>query len=135
MMGALLALPSPAGATAPPTEPSTPPVTDPSTEPVPDPLGCADLVYDRSGVASDRLATTAAAIADELHADLHVRIEGNLDGDIDGREQLLETECPGWTVEGLRAPDLLIVMVSPSERSTSIYYGENFYETLSLIHI
>lgn len=97
-----------------------------------DPLGCAELVFDQSGVASDALATAAAEIATALNADLHVRIEGNLDGDTDGRERRLEAECAGWLgSDGLRVPDLLVVMVSPSERSTSIYYGDDFYPTLA----
>ena len=116
----VLSAPGAVGATVPPTDPSA------------DPLGCADLVFDQPGIGSDALATTAAAIASELHADLHVRIEGNLDGDTDAREHRLEAECAGWLgSDGLRVPDLLVVMVSPSERSTSIYYGEDFYATLS----
>ena len=117
---AVAVAPSAANATVPPTDPSA------------DLLGCADLVFDQPGVGSDALAAMAAEIATELHADLHVRIEGSLDGDTDAREQRLETECAGWLgSDGLRVPDLLVVMVSPSERSTSIYYGENYYATLS----
>lgn len=119
-----LAVPGISAATVPPSDPT-------ATAPA-DPLGCADLVFDQPGLGSDALETTAAQIAAQLHADLHVRIEGNLDGDTDAREHRLETECSGWVgSDGLRLPDLLVVMVSPSERSTSIYYGEDFYSTLS----
>src|SRR5688500_12533584 len=83
--------------------------------PPPDPLGCAEQVFDTAGVTSIDLEATAARIADVLDADLHVRIEGSLDGDIDGRQRRLETECEGWLeADGLRASNLLVVMVSPS---------------------
>jgi hypothetical protein len=115
---------------APAVQASSPP-GQPADQPV-DQLGCADQVFDPSAVASTTLATTAAEVAARIDADLHVRIEGSLDGDIDGRERLLEQACSSWLgTDGLRAPNLLVVMVSPSERSTSIYYGEKYYATLS----
>ena len=114
------------------TVPNVALATVPPTDPPADPLGCAAQVFDQPGVGSAELSTAAAEIATELHADLHVRIEGNVDGDTDVRERRLEAACTGWLgSDGLRAPNLLVVMVSPSERSTSIYYGEDFYDALA----
>ncbi|MCU1391416.1 MAG: hypothetical protein JWL72_4754 [Ilumatobacteraceae bacterium] len=97
-----------------------------------DPLGCADQVFDPTSVASTALADTVDVVARDLDADVHVRIEGSLDGDIDGREFALEHGCAGWLgVDGQRAHDLLVVMVSPAERQTSIYYGGDFDDTLA----
>src|SRR3954454_11543008 len=84
-------------------------------------LGCADQVFDPAGVTTDALVAKAAETATDLHANLHVRVERSLDGDIDGRERRLESACAGWLGgDGLRQPSLLVVMVSPTEHSTSI---------------
>ncbi|MCU1396514.1 MAG: hypothetical protein JWM34_4942 [Ilumatobacteraceae bacterium] len=88
-------------------------------------------VFDPAGVTSSDLGTTADEVATSLSADLHVRVEGTLDGDIDGREAALESGCPGWLgANGLRASNLLVVMVSPNEHQTSIYYGSDYADTL-----
>ncbi len=97
-----------------------------------DPLGCSGQIYDPAAVAGPALAAAATTVATRLGADLHVRIERSLDGDIDARELLLERQCTTWLgADGLRLPNLLVVMVSPSERQTSIYFGANFSAALT----
>ena len=132
VFGAVLAVTVPP--TVPPTAPpSTPPVA--STAPagsVPastlpgagDPLGCTELVHDPSGEL-DVGAVTAVATqtAEVLGADVHVRAERDLDGGLDARMAQLEAQCPTWVSGTERAPDLVVVMYSSTEREASVFYG------------
>jgi uncharacterized membrane protein YgcG len=120
-------------ATVPPTDPVP---TDPAVVTVPilgdDLLGCAALVFDPTDLADAALDTAANTALEGLGADLHVRIERTLDGDIDGRQAMLERECDGWLdADGFRATNLLVVMVSPTERATSIYFGSDYVDELT----
>lgn len=125
-------------ATTPPTPPvpSTTPVPASTIAPVPgssvppasavpgDPLGCEAMVFD-PGNELDAEAVTAAATltAQTLGADLHVRAERNLDGGLDARMAQLDAQCPGWSFEGVRQLDLVVVMYSSTEREASVFYG------------
>ena len=92
--------------------------------PAPDPLGCDALVFD-PGQELDAAAVTAAATAtaSALGADLRVRAEGNLDGGLDARMAQLDAQCPGWSAEGIRKLDLVVVLYSSAEREASVFYG------------
>jgi hypothetical protein len=125
VLGAALAATTPP--TSPPTTaPATPPATVPATT-VPgavDPLGCAALVHDPSGELDVGVVTAAAGrAAQALGADLHVRAERDVDGGLDARMVQLEAQCPTWWAGADRAPELVVVMYSSSDREASVFYG------------
>lgn len=106
--------------------------------PIDDPLGCDQLVFDPDGelVASGD-AGAAAEVEDAAMAlqaegiDLRVRVEPPTDDDIDARLVQLEATCPGWTVDGDRPADRVIVMVQTSARSTGLWYGKDVAGSLA----
>lgn len=88
-------------------------------------LGCDEVVRDPGGVLDDRIAVEAAAtdLAATHALRVRVRVEPSLDGGVNARMAQLESICPGWAPNGLRAEDIFVVMVAPAERQTGVYYG------------
>lgn len=126
-----VALPVGAGA-APGQDPTTTQVVTPTSAPPADPLGCEALVWDPEDVLAGD--DTVRAAAEELQADgydVRVRVEPPTDGDIDTRLAQVEEACPGWTVDGDRPADRVIVMLQPSSRSTGLWYGVAFSDALA----
>lgn len=87
-----------------------------------DVFGCDTTVHDPGGLL-DRIEPTRAHVARTLGADVRVRMEPALDGGLDVRMAQLEGQCDGWLVDGDRAPDLVVVMVSAREREAGVFYG------------
>ena len=52
-----------------------------------------------------------------------MRAERDLDGGLDARMRQLEAQCPGWWTGIDRAPNLVVVMYSSTEREASVFYG------------
>lgn len=97
-----------------------------------DPLGCDQLVWDPGGVLAGDPAVGDTAMALQAEGnDVRVRVEPPTDGDLDARLAQLEEECPGWQEEGDRPADRLIVMVQPGSRSSGLWYGVDFSDSLS----
>ncbi|MBA3281205.1 MAG: TPM domain-containing protein [Acidimicrobiia bacterium] len=97
-----------------------------------DPLGCDQLVWDPDRVLAGEPAVGDAAMALQAEGnDLRVRVEPPTDGDLDARLAQLEEECPGWQQDGDRPADRVIVMVQPGSRSSGLWYGVDFSDSLS----
>jgi hypothetical protein len=88
-----------------------------------DPLGCEQAVFDPDGVLGAEVERAARTTGASLGADVHVRVERSVDGQLADRMAQLEAQCDGWSVDGERAPDLVVVMYTTLEREASIFYG------------
>ena len=81
-------------------------------------------MHDPSGELDVGAVTVAAGqAAQTLGADLHVRAERDLDGGLDARMAQLESQCPTWWAGTDRAPELVVVMYSSTDREASVFYG------------
>ena len=90
-----------------------------------DPLGCAATVFDPADHVDDSaIAQQISSAERSLDADVRVRIETAIDGDMDARIEQLIDQCPGWSRgEGELDDELIILMFSPLERESALYYG------------
>ena len=97
-----------------------------------DPLGCSAAVFDPADEVDDAALTPLiSATGRELNADVHVRVERVVDGDLEDRIDQLIAQCPGWeTAVGELADDLIVVMFSPTERESALYYGADHADRL-----
>ena len=97
-----------------------------------DPLGCSPAVFDPGDdVDAAALAPLIDAAERTLDAEIQVRVEQVVDGGLDDRIGQLVAQCPGWE-EGTNelADDRIVVMFSPTERESALYYGANHADTL-----
>jgi uncharacterized membrane protein YgcG len=90
----------------------------------PDEVSCNRKVFD----SSEKLAgiATVEAAVDRLAAMgmfVRARAESNVGADADARMSELEGSCASWLVDGIRRPNLIVVLVLTDTRKTGIYYG------------
>lgn len=97
-----------------------------------DPLGCAATVFDPADhVDEASLTPLVDSTARSLGAELHVRVEGVVDGGLDDRLGQVVAQCPGWDDgAGDLADDLIVVIFSPTERESAVYYGSDHADLL-----
>jgi hypothetical protein len=94
---------------------------------------CDEVVIDDAHVLADPAAVAAAAgqVSDTTGALVRVRVVASLDGhDAETHRRLMEEGCPSWSTDGHRDARLLLVMVAPTERKTTVAYGSSWTDRL-----
>jgi uncharacterized membrane protein YgcG len=95
--------------------------------------GCDEVVVDDAHVLAhaDAVAAAAGQVAETTKALVRVRVVASLDGhDPETHRGLIEAGCPSWSSDGHRDARLLLVVVAPVERKTTVAYGSAWTDRL-----
>ena len=92
---------------------------------------CNTTIIDQAHVISNpAVVANAARTLINQGADVHVVTVNSASfakyGQLAGVESYLESQCPGWTTNGVRKANLYVVMVAPKERAKNMFLGSYY---------
>ena len=92
---------------------------------------CSQTVIDQAKVISNPQAVAnAARTLINQGANVHVVTVNSASfqkyGQLAGVESFLESQCPSWTTNGVRAANLYVIMVAPKDRAKNIFLGSYY---------
>jgi hypothetical protein len=92
---------------------------------------CNNTIIDQAKVIRNpQVVANAARTLINQGADVHVVTVNSASfskyGQLAGVESFLESQCPGWTTNGVRKANLYVVMVAPNERAKNMFLGSYY---------
>ena len=92
---------------------------------------CNNTIIDQAKVIKNpAMVANAARTLINQGADVHVVTVNSASfqkyGQLAGVESFLESQCPGWTTNGVRKANLYVVMVAPNDRAKNMFLGSYY---------